>query len=117
MSRREDHGWHDDRPCPDWCVTGEQHLGFQLRSGNDFWHESKPVELTTTDVDHNWHPVPVRIKLLQREQVDERGHVRHPAEVDAGGYSLTPDQSRELAAALMRMAAEAEAVPADIARK
>jgi hypothetical protein len=113
---REDHGWHDDRPCPSWCVTGEQHLAQQFRSGADFWHDSQMTNVQTADIDENYHLVEIGIGLSQREQVDERGHVRHPVQVviQQTGWSLTANQAHEFATVLNRLADQAERESADL---
>jgi hypothetical protein len=101
--------WRDDQPCPQWCVTGAEHLARRLRHGmDDFWHEGLEVIAGTQDVDHNWHPIEMRLRLSQHEQVDERGHLRHPIQVDCQNYGLSPAQARELATVLLRLADDAE---------
>ena len=79
---------------------------------DDFWHEGPEVTVATQYSDHNSIPVKMHIRLDQREQVDERGHFRHPIRIDCQSYSLSPTQARELAGALLQMAGEAEQ-PAD----
>lgn len=110
--------WHEDRRCPAWCTTGERHLTDRLRGGADFWHRCATLLITTNETDHNWHPIRLAVGLLQREQVDERGHIRHPVEVlIEPGWSFTPEQARELAAALCRLADQAENEPHDLSSR
>jgi hypothetical protein len=77
---------------------------------DDFWHEGAEVIVATQDHDHNWRPIELRVRLSQQEQVDERGHLRHPIQVDCQHYGLSPTQARELATVLLRLAADAEQV-------
>ena len=113
MTTSHDYGWNDDQPCPPWCVTGDSHLRHRLlHRMDDFWHEGPEVIVATQYSDHNSIPVKMHIRLDQREQVDERGHFRHPICIDCQSYSLSPAQARELAGVLLQMAGEAEQ-PAD----
>ncbi|MFG1656884.1 DUF6907 domain-containing protein [Micromonospora chersina] len=116
--KREDYGWRDDSPCPDWCVKGEEHLDSRLRSGSDFWHTSKMTDVETADTDHNWEPHTIGVGLSQHEHVDERGHYRHQVQVvvSAGGEErlFSIEQARALASVLMERADEAERLSADL---
>ncbi len=99
--RRED-------PCPPWCVTGSRHNAVRRGHGRgDFWHEGPETAVPTRDVGYNANPIELRVHLAQREQVDERGHHRHPISVVAQ-QSMSPAQARELASVLLRLASEAE---------
>jgi hypothetical protein len=109
MTTSNDYGWSDDQPCPPWCVTGDGHLQHRLlHRMDDFWHEGPDVIVATQYTDGNRIPLEMHVRLDQREQVDERGHFRHPIRVDCQNYSLSPAQARELAAVLLQMAGEAE---------
>ena len=66
--------------------------------------------MATQRSDENRIPIEMHVRLDQREQVDVRGHSRHPVRVACGRYSLSPDQARELASVLLQMAGEAEQV-------
>ena len=116
--KREDYGWRDDSPCPDWCVKGGDHLDFRLRNGSDFWHTSNMTEVETADTDHNWVPHTIEVGLSQREQVDERGHYRHRVQVvvAAGGDErlFTIEQARHLASVLLEQANQAERLSVDL---
>jgi hypothetical protein len=79
-----------------------------LHRMDDFWHEGPDVIVATQYTDGNRIPLEMHVRLDQREQVDERGHFRHPIRVDCQNYSLSPAQARELAAVLLQMAGEAE---------
>lgn len=106
--------WHEDRRCPQWCVTGADHLTIQLKRGMDgYWHRGADIESPTADVDHNWHPIPVVLQFVQKEQVDERGHHRYPVEINLGDHTLSTDHARELAQRLLRLADEADGFPRD----
>jgi len=108
MTSASDYGWHPDRPCPEWCVTGAQHLDHALaKQVSDIWHEGPIVELPTQETDHNWHPIPAQARLVQREQVDERGHHRRPAEITVDETRVTPKQARQWAAHLESLASVA----------
>jgi hypothetical protein len=109
MTTSRDYAWSDDQPCPPWCVTGGGHLQHRLlHRTDDFWHEGPEVIVATQYSDHNCIPLQMHVRLDQREQVDERGHFRHPVRVDCQNYSLSPDQARKLAAVLLQMAGQAE---------
>ena len=109
MTTSHDYGWSHDQPCPPWCVTSGGHLQHRLLHGtDDFWHEGSEVIVETLYSDHNCIPLKMHVRLDQREQVDTRGHFRHPIRVDCQNYSLSPAQARELAAALLQMAGDAE---------
>ena len=66
--------------------------------------------MATQRSDENRIPIEMHVRLDQEEQVDARGHARHPVRVACGRYSLSSDQARELASVLLQMAAEAEQV-------
>ncbi|WP_161988657.1 hypothetical protein [Pedococcus bigeumensis] len=51
----------------------------------------------------------VVVSLAQHVQVDERGYYRHPVMVNFWGQELTTAQTRQLSAALARLADEADA--------
>ena len=98
-----------EHPCPSWCTTGAQHLAFRGGHGmDDYWHEGVEYPQATLDVDHNWHPIDLQVRLGQREHDDEHGHQLHPVYVDCGGYTLSPDQARAVAAALLLLAHAAD---------
>ena len=102
--------WGDDEPCPAWCVTGAQHLTFRLdHQTGDYWHEGQRATFPTTAEDHHNNPVEVVVSLAQHVQVDERGYYRHPVMVNFWGQELTTEQTRQLSAALARLADEADA--------
>jgi len=89
MTTSHDYGWNDDQPCPPWCVTGGGHLQHRLlHRMDDFWHEGPEVIVATQYSDHNCIPLKMHVRLDQREQVDGRGHFRHPIRVDCQNYSL-----------------------------
>jgi len=110
MTTSQDYGWHDDQPCPAWCVTGAEHLGHQLAHRmDDFWHKGAATKVLTRGVTYNLEPIEAEVYLQQHEQVDERGHFRHPIEVCVEfAQEFTQAKARELAAVLLRLADEAE---------
>jgi GTP cyclohydrolase III len=110
MTTSQDHGWHDDRPCPPWCITGTEHLEFRLQHRmDDLWHKGAATKVLTQGVTYNLEPIEAEVYLQQHEQVDERGHFRHPIDISVDfGELFTPDEARELAAILLRLADEAE---------
>lgn len=110
MTSSEDYGWYPDRPCPEWCVTGDQHLAFRMHAGNDFWHQGRTTSIETAYLDHNWIPTSATLYLSQHEQVDERGHYRHPVVIGGNIGEFTADQAREIAAALLEHASTIEAL-------
>lgn len=110
MSPSQDHGERDDQPCPQWCVTGSGHLCHRSQHCVDLWHEGPEVNVATQFADEYRIPIKMHVRLDQREQVDARGHSRHPVRVACGRYSLSPDQARELASVLLQMAGDAEQV-------
>jgi hypothetical protein len=75
---------------------------------DDFWHEGPQTLVATQYNDHNCLPLNLHVRLDQREEVDERGHFRHPIRVDCQNYSLSPAQARELAQVLVQLAGQAE---------
>jgi hypothetical protein len=109
MTTSQDYGWHDDQPCPAWCVTGAEHLGHQLAHRmDDFWHKGVVTRVLTQGLTTNLEPIEAEVYLQQREQVDERGHFRHPIEVCVYcAQDFTQAKARELAAVLLRLADEA----------
>jgi hypothetical protein len=112
MTSREDHGWHDDRPCPPWCESEDHHLTERLgRRMDDFWHKGPVTEIVSEDTDHNWHPIHFEVRLCQHVQVDERGYYTHPLEVTVGGTGLSPANARKLAAVLEDLAVLADDEP------
>ncbi len=77
MTQREDHGWHADRPCPDWCQSTDHHLGERLHHRTDhFWHKGSPESVPTEDETPNREPITAEVYLSQHVVVDER--VQHP---------------------------------------
>jgi hypothetical protein len=102
--------WGDDGPCPEWCVTGAQHLSFRLEKGmDDYWHEGERQRYPATGEDHHGNQIEITVSLTQHVQVDERGHFRHPVMVSFWGHELTTPQARHLSKALARLADEADA--------
>ena len=110
MTTRQDPVWHDDRVCPTWCVTGAEHLEHQLAHRMDsFWHTGAVTRVLTQATTPNLEPIEAEVYLQQHEQVDERGHFRHPIEVGVEfAQDFTPVKARELAAVLLRLADDAE---------
>lgn len=110
MTTSQDYGWHDDQLCPPWCVTGAEHLDHRLQHRmDDFWHKGAVTTVLTHAVTYNLEPIEAEVYLQQREQVDERGHLRHPIEVCVDrAQEFTQAKARELAAVLLRLADEAE---------
>ena len=99
----------EDQPCPSWCVTGADHLTALMRVGiDDFWHQGVEHDHPTMDRNHNWVPQDITVQLIQQEHVGERGTQHHSTQVDCGGYTLSPDQARALAATLLLLAAVAD---------
>ena len=97
------------QPCPAWCVSGADHLTALMRVGmDDFWHHGVEHDHPTMDSNHNWVPQDITVQLIQQEHVGERGTRHHPTQVDCGGYTLSPDQARALAATLLMLAHAAE---------
>jgi hypothetical protein len=105
-----DNGGRDDQPCPPWCVTSSGHLHHHSQHCVDLWHQGPEVIVATQFADGYRIPIEMHVRLDQEEQVDARGHSRHPVRVACGRYSLSPDQARELASVLLQMAGEAEQV-------
>lgn len=106
---REDFGWHDDRPCPEWCTSTDHHLQWRLEHRTDhFWHKGPVTRIPTEDEDHNCHRLIAELYLSQHVIVDERGFNTRPAEVSADGGTFTPDNARLLAATLIEVADQAE---------
>jgi hypothetical protein len=81
-----------------------------MRHGmDDFWHTGAVSKVLTQATTHNLEPIEAEAYLQQHEQVDERGHLRHPIDISVDFAQLfTPDEARELAAILFRLADDAE---------
>jgi len=81
-----------------------------MRHGmDDFWHTGEVSRVLTQSPTYNLELIEAEVYLQQHEQVDERGHLRHPIDISVDfGELFTPDEARELAAILLRLADEAE---------
>ena len=109
MGSWEDAGWHDERHCPPWCVTTNEHLQFRVDEGSDdYWHQGVIQKFgsvnTLGDVGEG------SAYLSQRVHSDERGTNTLRAEIvieTDGGF--TPTVTRELVDALNALAEAAEA--------
>ena len=76
---------------------------------DDLWHKGAATKVLTQGVTYNLEPIEAEVYLQQHEQVDERGHFRHPIEVGVEfAQDFTPVKARELAAVLLRLADDAE---------
>lgn len=112
MSSWEKHGWHHDRPCPPWCESTDHHLQERIdRRTDSFWHRGPTTLIPTDELTRDDEPVDAQVFLSQKVLVDERGFNTRPALIalDCGG-SLTADAARELAAALLDLASQADRV-------
>jgi hypothetical protein len=106
MKSLEDFGWHDERPCPPWCV-------WEHDRSTSYYHRGETVFVDSLDEVVDGEPVIAEIALCQGVQYDGqkgRGWRTGRAFVDVPyvADSLTPNSARALAEALKAVADQAE---------
>ena len=111
MPTREDFGWHDDKPCPDWCTSPDHHLDERLTKRMDhFWHRGPKTRIYGTGFVRE-DPEYVEPCLSQHVIVDERGFNTRPIEIEMYPMEgFTVANARQLGALLFTLAAQADAL-------
>jgi hypothetical protein len=71
-----------------------------------FWHSAEPIHIDGSELTPHDEPYTVEAFV-----VDERGYWWHPGEVVVAQTTLTPARARDLAAVLIDLADQAEALP------